>query len=331
MGALQLISIPLIFLFSCAYAANIQSCIDLNGKNICFGFELGFSSNSAVTLSTHLGYWQENLFRRVRDIGMKIEWDEKRYGPDFFTEEEKSAFEEAVERLTGKDEVKLSDLARNIRDPSGSIALPSLLRRGTSAIVYISTNPIAGKLHVADDFPETYSEYISSYGHLIMAVGSRKFENSEVFENRGITKTPHAFLDNSFKGLSILLHGFTSACWQSIYPDIAYFIVLPVPSMQNILCKAFSGLELSIGTNEDYIKDLFDVCGKFHPRAFFTNNGRSVAIVKTGIDIRGMPFDQIGSDQIELEFDYFKTGGEYINIVSASTLSSKFHGTLVRH
>ena len=76
---------------------------------------------------------------------------------------------------------------------------------------------------------------------ILIVVGS-DFSNEEYFHNRGIFRNPYWILENKYAGLSMLLHGFSAVVAQEYFPSIKCMHVIPVGSMQSILCK-----ELKLG------------------------------------------------------------------------------------
>lgn len=81
----------------------------------------------------------------------------------------------------------------------------------------------------------TLKEYIIRYGDLLMCVGSW-FTGSEQFHNRGIFRNPINMIENTYKGIAMVMHGFSAAVAQKFFPERKSMIVKPLASMQHLIC-----------------------------------------------------------------------------------------------
>jgi hypothetical protein len=93
----------------------------------------------------------------------------------------------------------------------------------------------------------TLKTYIARYSDLIMCVGADFSSNEKgSFHSRGIFRNPYCTIENTYKGISMLLHGFTGTVAQKFFPEKLIMVVRPVASMQHIICRSLSADDCAI-------------------------------------------------------------------------------------
>lgn len=110
---------------------------------------------------------------------------------------------------------------------------------------------------------ESYSieEFQRDYGNLLMSVVADFQVRKTLFgmlheysyENRGIFRNPLSIVENTHKGLAMLLHGFSAAVSTKFFPEKLYLEVSPIGSMQYILFHSLPR-EAFFNNEEDYNK-----------------------------------------------------------------------------
>ena len=75
--------------------------------------------------------------------------------------------------------------------------------------------------------------------------------NAKSYTNRGIFKNPLHIIDGEYKGLAMLLHGFSTTVIQMIFPEKECMEVSPIASMQYILYHTLPR-EAFRNSNADY-------------------------------------------------------------------------------
>jgi hypothetical protein len=75
--------------------------------------------------------------------------------------------------------------------------------------------------------------------------------NKISFTNRGIFKNPICIAAGGYKDLAMLLHGFSAAVVERIFPEKQYMEVSPIGSMQHILYHALERDDF-FNHDEDY-------------------------------------------------------------------------------
>lgn len=135
-----------------------------------------------------------------------------------------------------------------------------LTRSGTAGLnfssskymAYISKEPVVGKF----DFSKTpqkrgvnLKQFIDCYGKILMSVGVRDgteegFEDS--YTNRGIFRNPANMVEDTYKGISLLLHGFTAAAAPLVFGNKTFMSVNPTDSMHYLLIQNFNPGEMYI-------------------------------------------------------------------------------------
>lgn len=91
----------------------------------------------------------------------------------------------------------------------------------------------------------TLKEYIRRYDDLLMCVGSW-FTSDDHYHNRGIFRNPMSMIQNSHKGIAMLLHSFSGSVVQKFFPERKTMVVKPLTSMQHLICKHFKPGEYSL-------------------------------------------------------------------------------------
>lgn len=149
-------------------------------------------------------------------------------------------------------------------------------------IAYVSKNPITGFCPLGEGYGAQIKQldtYIQTYGHILMSVsffdkricsdtGDRVYEGRGIcsdgvhcfYEHRGIFRNPVSMLEQTYKGLALLLHGFAGTCMSldvfgvfDVFETIRnvryfkYMIVNPDQNreMAHLLMRAFNESEMS--------------------------------------------------------------------------------------
>ena len=107
-------------------------------------------------------------------------------------------------------------------------------------VVYASKHGAGYSLSTIDGA----KDFEQNYNHILMSVDAA-FEpkesetgfvmNERSFTNRGIFRNPVSIIENTHKGLAMLLHGFSAAVAQKFFPEKEHMEVSPIASMQYIL------------------------------------------------------------------------------------------------
>ena len=157
-----------------------------------------------------------------------------------FSEQEHQQFKQKCEVLTSSNPNVLNVLRNSA---CGPVALSTGAEEGERRyITYITSdeNFNIENTPILEKCPNI-KEYIEYYKDILIVVGS-DFSNEEYFHNRGIFRNPYWILEKKHAGLSMFLHGFSAVVAQEHFPSIKCMHVIPVGSMQSILCK-----ELKLG------------------------------------------------------------------------------------
>lgn len=109
---------------------------------------------------------------------------------------------------------------------------------GDKYAAYVSKTPITGGFVFPEDKinPQDYEAYRDAYGDLIMSVGVNLSRPDNVYENRGIFRNPLSTLDQTHKGISMLLHGFVGKVMQT-KKQKEFMLVNAAQSMAVVLNK----------------------------------------------------------------------------------------------
>jgi hypothetical protein len=113
---------------------------------------------------------------------------------------------------------------------------------GSQYIVYACKNPefsiLSTKL-VTTGKLLSLKEYMEQYSNILMCVGSDLSGESH-YHNRGIFRNPCNVLENTYKGIAMLLHGFSAAVVKKYFKNKSEMLVRPVSSMQYLICNTLN-------------------------------------------------------------------------------------------
>jgi len=118
----------------------------------------------------------------------------------------------------------------------------------------IKKNPISQKeikqdMHSAKDF-------IARYEGILMTVGSNFNYPNDSYYTRGISRNPYNVIENTYKGISMLLHGFTAAVAQKFFSEKKEMKVEPIGSMAYLLLTTLKPEDVTItGMSFDEAKE----------------------------------------------------------------------------
>ncbi|HVT62111.1 MAG TPA: hypothetical protein VHD33_01310, partial [Legionellaceae bacterium] len=125
-------------------------------------------------------------------------------------------------------------------------------------VVYASKHGAGHSLSTIDGA----KDFEQNYNHILMSVDA-EFEPKETimgfvmneisYTNRGIFRNPVSIVENTHKGLAMLLHGFSAAVAQKFFPEKEYMEVSPIASMQYILYHSLPR-DAFANDDEDYEK-----------------------------------------------------------------------------
>ncbi len=112
------------------------------------------------------------------------------------------------------------------------------VRRQTH-VVYASKYPIKKPFHKRESEKEFGLAYFYDlYQDIIMSVGVTINEETGMVENRGIFRNPLSIITNDYRGISILLHGFTCEMTRRFFQCVNIFSVRPMQKMAEMLFVA---------------------------------------------------------------------------------------------
>lgn len=82
--------------------------------------------------------------------------------------------------------------------------------------------------------PLTFKEYIRFFGDLLICVGVN-FPDATSIHSKGMFRNPGSVIENTHKGLSMVLRGFSGAVTQKYFPDRRVLSCKPLSSMQYMI------------------------------------------------------------------------------------------------
>lgn len=104
--------------------------------------------------------------------------------------------------------------------------------------------PLASEFD-ASSAPPTLKEYIRLYGDLLMCTGANfSWENG--FHSKGTFRNPYNAIENTYKGLAMILRGFTGAVAKKYFPGKQSLFVQPLASMQYMISSALQADDYSV-------------------------------------------------------------------------------------
>ena len=97
-------------------------------------------------------------------------------------------------------------------------------------VTYVSSAPITGfcDLPISPNKYPSFDEYIGLYLHMIMSISSfdgRAAGRIKGYEHRGIFRNPLSMLRGDFRGLGLLIHGFTAQARLAMDPNYLFMQV----------------------------------------------------------------------------------------------------------
>lgn len=115
----------------------------------------------------------------------------------------------------------------------------------------------------------TLKEFNEWYQDLLICVGCH-FTSPKIIHNRGIFRNPSSVVDDTHKGISMLLHAFSGAVAIQFFKEKEFLQVRPVSSMQYIICCSLNPEDVNIANSSlaverDRAKVLLDEEGEEHP------------------------------------------------------------------
>jgi hypothetical protein len=144
------------------------------------------------------------------------------------------------------------DLQRNCEPHSSKWKALGEVPRGAYAknfslgeyVVYASKHGAEYTLPIITQHSDSVKDFEQNYNNILMSVNA-EFEPKETvfgfvmneisYTNRGIFRNPVSIIENTHKGLAMILHGFSAAVAQKFFPEKEYMEVSPIASMQYIL------------------------------------------------------------------------------------------------
>ena len=137
-------------------------------------------------------------------------------------------------------------------DSSKYLALASVSRGAMARgffkgdyVVYATKHGTHPMLPETASEPDNIEKFEQDYNHILMSVNSEcvpkevfwGIMNKESYTNRGIFRNPLSIIEGKYRGLAMLLHGFSAAVAQE-FLDKKFMEVSPIGSMQHILIHA---------------------------------------------------------------------------------------------
>lgn len=88
-------------------------------------------------------------------------------------------------------------------------------------------------------------EFRDMYNDLVMCVGS-DLSQETTFENRGIARNPINVIEDDYKGLAMILHGFTASVIECFFKEKKALVIRPLPIMQYLICSTLKPEDVTI-------------------------------------------------------------------------------------
>tara|TARA_R110000868_G_scaffold291175_2_gene551562 strand:+ start:190 stop:1053 length:864 start_codon:yes stop_codon:yes gene_type:complete len=114
-------------------------------------------------------------------------------------------------------------------------------------IVYATTTPTFNitDIPITKKNQFTIKLFLALYSDLIVTVGA-DFATPGYIENRGIFRNPYHVIHNSYKGLSMTLHGFSAAVALKFFKNKQTLLIRPMDSMFKIIVKTLDTKDYTI-------------------------------------------------------------------------------------
>lgn len=149
-------------------------------------------------------------------------------------------------RLKERIDKALSERADAIKPQISSFGTGYAGQSHGKNIAYISRKPIRHRMELPDPRERslTLQEFYDHYNDIVMTVWVNPYEDgSVVYHNRGIFRNAFSMLFDSYKDLSIKIHGFSALVMQEVYKS-QFLFVCAAPPMCRLLLRAFDRKDL---------------------------------------------------------------------------------------
>lgn len=188
----------------------------------------------AVAPDGTIGYTNENYDVMAPQLGMS-----------------KEEFQDLVNLLgkhgfiSGKENRAKHSALLNISAGAGHIILDTT---DECYVVYASKTenfqiPVAEFDHLAP--PPPLKEYFRLYGDLLVCVGTN-FSWKGGFHSKGIFRNPYSTIENTYKGVAMILRAFSGAVAKKYFPDKHTLFVEPLTSMQHQISSSLNPEDYSV-------------------------------------------------------------------------------------
>lgn len=125
-------------------------------------------------------------------------------------------------------------------------------------VTYASSKPVREPFQpkkILDPNNYTLMDLEYAYGDLIVSVGVKDNVGTKTTTHRGIFKNPFYDIHDTYKYISLKLHGFAGAVAKNFFEGKEYMLVSPTENVEAMLRRKFSPGEMFLGTEGGAIKE----------------------------------------------------------------------------